>query len=457
MTSPREGEHLEFKEAKTQLDNTKLFRYCVAIANEGGGKLVLGVSDKPPRHVVGSAAFRDPAGIAQKILDKLGFRVDAEAVSHPDGRVVVFHIPSRPLGTAFSLDGAYWMRSGEDLVPMSEDQLRRIFDEGKPDWSAQVAVSGCADEDVVRLLDTQSYFDLMKLPYPADRDGVLDRFERENLIALEGAGWAVTNLGAVLFAKRLDEFEQLRRKAPRVVVYDGPGKLKTKLDQTVSKGYAVGFEALVDFISAQVPRNEIIVKALRQEVKMFPEIAVRELVANALIHQDFSESGRSVMVELYSDRLEVSNPGKPFIPADRFIDEYQSRNEQLADVMRRIGICEEKGSGIDKVIDAVEAFQLPGPDFRVGERSTTAVMFAHKDFKNMDRAERVRACYQHCCLRYVTNERMTNQSLRERFGLPADKVTTISNVIRSTLDASLIKVEGENAVGKSVRYAPYWG
>src|SRR5262245_35395738 len=118
---PREEECLEFKEAKSQFDTTKLFKYCVAIANEGGGKLVLGVSDEPPRRVVGTQAFCDRMEIQTKILDKLGFRVDLEELSHSHGRVLICHIPSRPTGTAYSLDGAYLMRSGEDLKPMSED------------------------------------------------------------------------------------------------------------------------------------------------------------------------------------------------------------------------------------------------------------------------------------------------------------------------------------------------
>src|SRR5205823_9914990 len=128
-------------------------------------------------------------------------------------------------------------------------------------------------------------------------------------------------------------------------------------------------------------------QSLRREVKMFPEIAVRELVANALIHQDFAESGTSVMIEIYDDRMEISNPGKPFIPPDRFIDEYQSRNERLADLMRRLGICEEKGSGIDKVVHSAEVYQLPAPDFRVGERRTIVVLFGHKRFEEMDRTD----------------------------------------------------------------------
>lgn len=457
LNAPRENEHLEFKEAKQQYDTAKLFRYCVALANERGGKLVLGVTDKLPRRVVDSHAFPNLADIQSRILDKLGFRVNVEEVAHPDGRVVIFHVPSRPAGTAYSIDGAYLMRSGEDTVSMTEDQLRAIFDEGKPDWLSEVARTGSSGADVVQLLDTQSYFDLLKFPYPATREAVLDRLAREHLISRSGAGYDITNLGAVLFAKRLDEFEGVGRKAPRVIVYEGPGKLNTRLDKLGAKGYAVGFEGLVDFVNGQIPANEVIEKALRQQIKMFPEIAIRELIANALIHQDFSEVGASVMVEIYPDRLEVSNPGMPFIRPDRFIDEYQSRNERLADVMRRVGICEEKGSGIDKVIFSAEFYQLPAPDFRVSERRTTAIVFAHKPFTAMDRVDRVRACYQHCCLRYVMNEKMSNQSLRERFKLPEEKAETASRIIRDTITAGLVKLDNpERASKRYARYVPYW-
>ena len=141
MSQPREDERLEFKEAKTQYDTTKLMRYCVALANESGGRLVLGVSDKPPRRVVGTQAFQNPVEIASRIFDKLRFRVDVEEIAHPDGRVLVFHVPSRPNGTAYHFEGAYLMRSTEDLVPMSEDRLRRIFEEGKPDWLSEASAA----------------------------------------------------------------------------------------------------------------------------------------------------------------------------------------------------------------------------------------------------------------------------------------------------------------------------
>jgi ATP-dependent DNA helicase RecG len=190
---------------------------------------------------------------------------------------------------------------------------------------------------------------------------------------------------------------------------------------------------------------------------MFPEIAIRELVANAMVHQDFQESGTSVMIEIYDDRMEISNPGVPFIPIDRFIDEYQSRNERLADMMRRFGICEEKGSGVDKVISAAEAFQLPAPDFREGSRRTTAVLFAHRDLDDMNRQDRIRACYQHCVLRYVTNESMTNQSFRERLKLPEGKVATVSQIIAATVDSGRIKAADPNQTSTRYRnYIPYW-
>jgi ATP-dependent DNA helicase RecG len=452
-----EHQNLEFKEARVQFDNRKLYKYCVALANEGGGHLLLGVEDQPPRKVVGTASFNDPVDMAAKMFQALGFRVEIEEVAHPDGRVVVFTIPSRPRGTAFDFEGAYLMRAGEELVPMSEDRLRAIFAEGQPDWLSQPALTDCDDDKVVQLLDTQSYFDLLHLPYPVNRAGVLERFENEKLIFRQGNGWTITNLGGLLFAKKLEAFDRLARKAARVIVYEGKNKLKTKSDKPGTKGYAVGFQGLVEFINGLVPSNEVIEQALRREVKMFPEIAVRELVANALIHQDFNESGTSVMVEIYDDRMEISNPGKPFIPPDRFIDEYQSRNERLADVMRRFGICEEKGSGVDKVIQAAEVFQLPAPDFRVGERRTSAVLFAHQDLDEMDRNDRIRACYQHCCLRYVMNEKMTNQSLRERFKLPEDKVASVSQIIAATVDAGKIKLADPTQTSTRYRsYVPFW-
>jgi len=452
-----EHQRLEFKEAKTQFDNRKLYEYCVALANEGGGHLLLGVSDKPPRPIVGTAAFNDPVAMAEKLFEAVGFRVDIEAVAHPDGRVLVFHIPSRPRGTAYHLDGKYLMRAGEALVPMSEDQLRRIFAEGGPDWLEEHTKQGLDAQQVVELLDTQTFFELLKLPYPTEQTGVLDRLEKERLIDSADGSFAIRRIGALLLAKKLADFEELARKAPRVVVYTGTSKLETKLDQVGTKGYAVGFQGLIRFIMGQLPQNEVIEDALRKEVKLVPEVVIRELVANALIHQDLAMTGVSVMVEIYVNRVEISNPGEPVVPVDRFIDGYQSRNERVADLMRRMGICEEKSSGIDKVVGAAEVYQLPAPDFRAGLRRTIVTIFGPKPFDEMDREDRTRACYQHCALKWVMSERMTNQTLRERFHLSESKVASVSQVIAAAIEAGMIKAD-EKVGGsrKFARYLPFW-
>jgi ATP-dependent DNA helicase RecG len=461
LLAPAETEQLEFKEAKQQYDTNKLLRYCIALANEGGGHLVLGVTNKPPRTVVGTQAFLSAISlndIKSLIVEKLRFRVTVTELDHANGRVLVFEIPTRPVGQAFTFEGAYLMRAGEDLVPMTPDMLKRIFAEDQQDWFSQTARSDASPDDVIALLDTQTYFELLDIPYPTSRDAVLDRLQSQDLIKQTSQGWTVTNLAAILLAKKLDAFSSnLARKAPRVVIYEGINKLKTREDKTGNRGYAVGFEGLIDFVHSAAPQNRFIEEVMREEVKMFPKQALRELIANALVHQDFLATGASVMIEMYSDRVEISNPGIPPIQVERFIDEYRSRNEQLADIMRRFGICEEKGSGIDKVVDAAEIFQLPAPDFRVGETRTTAILFAHQDFSDMGKSDRIRACYQHCCLRYVSNQRMSNQTLRERFGFDESKNVLISQVIGATKEIGLIKADDSASTStRYARYLPFW-
>lgn len=447
-----ENQNLEFKEAKAQFDNKKLYEYCVAIANEGGGHLVLGITDKPPRKVVGTAAFNDPVGTASKLFDAIGFRVDIYEVNHPDGRVLVFHIPGRPRGSAYAFQGAYLMRVGSQLRPMSEERLRRIFEEGRTDWIDSTTKAGLSAQDVIQSLDTQTFFDLLHQPYPTEQKGVLEKLTSERLIEAQENTFSILNIGAVLLAKNIQDFD-VYRKAPRVVVYDGVSKSKTKSDWTGTKGYAVDFRNLVDYILAQLPQNEVIENALRKESKLVPDLVIRELVANALIHQDFAESGTSPLIEIYDDRVEISNPGEPIVPVERFIDGYQSRNEKLADMMRRFGICEEKSSGVDRVIQAAEALQLPAPDFRVEFRRTSVTIFGPQPFNKMDRANRIRACYQHCALQWVLHQQMTNQSLRKRFGLSESSTNTVSQIISATIEQGLVKLD--EAASKSRKYARY--
>jgi ATP-dependent DNA helicase RecG len=452
-----EDQRLEFKEAKRNYDFEKLVDYCVAIANEGGGHLLLGVHDKPPRPVVGSEAFPDLVSMADKLFHTLGFRVDAFQVDHPAGRVVAFQIPSRPRGTAFDHKGKYLMRAGESLVPMSEDKLRSIFAEGAPDWLEEPATAKLSAQEIVNLLDTQTFFELLKQPYPTHQTGVIDLLINKNLIDQNNNSFSVRRIGALLLAKNLEQFQALAFKSPRIIVYSDNSRLNVRIDYTERRGYAVGFEALIAFIMGQLPQNELVQSALRQNVKQLPERAVRELVANALVHQDFSLTGTALRIELHPNRILISNPGALAVKRERVIDQDRARNPRFTDVMRQLRICEQRGSGWDRVIDAAEFYQLPAPELNDDDTKTVVTLFGPKPFDEMDRTDRIRACYQHCALKRVDGEAMTNQSLRKRFGLSDSKIAIASQIIKATLEDKLIKLDDASGASKKLaRYLPWW-
>lgn len=310
--------------------------------------------------------------------------------------------------------------------------------------------------EIIELLNTQTYFELLKMPYPSKRNGVIEKFLAEGFINQSTGSYNITKLGAILLAKNLENFDDIGRKAVRVIVYNGKNKIETEREQIGKRGYAVGFEGLIDWINSQLPANEEIGKALREERRMYPEIAIRELVANALIHQDFNEKGFP-MIEIFSDRIEISNPGKPLITPERFIDEYISRNEKLADIMRRMGICEEKGSGIDKVIFQNELYQLPAVNFNVSEKRTRITLYSYKELNDLDKKDKILACYQHACLKYVSNDKMTNQSLRERFQIEEQNAAIASRILKETLNEGLIKDDDPTSQSRKYkRYIPFW-
>jgi predicted HTH transcriptional regulator len=190
---------------------------------------------------------------------------------------------------------------------------------------------------------------------------------------------------------------------------------------------------------------------------MYPELSIRELVANALIPQDFFQTGTGPMVEIFSNRMEITNPGLPLVPTDRFLDSPpKSRNESLASLMRRNGVCEERGSGIDKVVYETEFYQLPAPIFTTAVDNTIAILFAHKALKEMDKEDRVRACYLHACLRYVEHNFMSNTSLRERFGIEEKNRSMVSKIINDTVEAGKLAIYDESVGSKARKYIPWW-
>ncbi|MCP4752413.1 MAG: transcriptional regulator [Proteobacteria bacterium] len=468
-SSSGEKEWVEFK--RSNADPETVGRLVSALSNSARlhgrdyGYLVFGVEDGTHR-IVGtdfrmSRAKKGGEELEHWLSTRLDPRIDF-IVSEFDYRgktIVLLEIPAAVQRPVRFLHQAY-IRVGSYTKNLNQypEKERKIWElSSKTDFESLPAKSDLTEEEVVNCLDIQSYFDLMELPFPSSRKGILDKLGSEKLVTKKGGLYAVTNLGAVLFAKNLEDFGHLARKALRVLIYNGNDRLSTQKDITHTRGYAAGFAGLLEYINDRLPSNEEMGKALRRTVRMYPETAVRELVANGLIHQDFSERGIGVMVEIFADRIEFTSPGKPVITPLRFIDEYQSRNERLASFMRRMGICEERGSGIDKVVSEVERYQLPAPDFLEMEKHTRAVLFSYRKLKDMDRQDKIRACYQHCCLKYVSNEKMTNKSLRERFKIDARNYPAASRIITDTMKSDLIKYDDpENRSKKYTKYIPWW-
>ena len=190
---------------------------------------------------------------------------------------------------------------------------------------------------------------------------------------------------------------------------------------------------------------------------MYPDLALRELIANALIHQDFTITGAGPMVEVFEDRIEVTNPGVPLGDIQRLLDQPpRSRNEAFAAFMRRIGLCEERGSGIDKVVLETELYQLPPPRWEVSGESSRAILFAHKELREMARDERIHACYLHASLRHVMCEVLTNTSVRKRFGIEEHNSAQASRIIGEAVAAGTIKPYDPNQGKKNARYLPFW-
>ncbi len=309
-------------------------------------------------------------------------------------------------------------------------------------------------------LNYPTYFHLLDLPLPDGRAAILDALLQDELInRSEATGWDITNLGAILFARELRTFPSIRRKAVRIVRYSGRGRTDTLREIEIFAGYATEFQRIVDHIMTLVSSNETIEKSLRKTEPAFPEIAVRELVSNALIHQDFSISGSGAgpMVEIFDDRMEITNPGKPLVDTDRFVDTPpKSRNESLASMMRRFRICEERGSGIDKVVRAVETSRLPAPLFESPGEFTKVVLFSRKPMSAMNKTERVRACYMHACLRYVMNEPMNNASVRERFGISQKNSARASKLLKEAVESDFVFIRDPESGYRSRTYLPFW-
>lgn len=313
-------------------------------------------------------------------------------------------------------------------------------------------------EDALRLLDYTTYFDLTNKPQPTDVNGIAHYMLEEDILVKQDNGlYAITNLGAILFAKQLSRFSRLERKAIRVVQYSGNNRLNMLKEDIGGKGYAVGFEGLIKYVEALIPTQELITTALREQVSAYPILAVREAIANALIHQDFSITGTGPLVEIFKNRIEITNSGIPLVEVWRIIDNPpRSRNEKLASLMRRLRMCEELGTGWDKIVLTCEFMQLPAPKIEVFEESTRVTLFSEIPFSNYSMEEKLWACYLHACIKHVEGEQLTNSSLRQRFGVKDSSAGNISRLIKEAVSQNLIKPLDPSTAPRYMKYIPAW-
>ncbi len=325
-------------------------------------------------------------------------------------------------------------------------------------FESRIALSDLQNVDIVRLLDTDSYFELKEVPRPSDVDGVVHYMIQEGAALKQDNGlYAITNLGAMLFAKNLDDFGNISRKAVRVIQYKNNSRIEMLKEETFEMGYAAGFIRLIKYIEALIPSEEAITSVLREKKSTYPIIAIREIIANALIHQDFTAIGTSPLIEIFNNRIEVTNSGRPLVDVFRIIDNPpKSRNEKLASLMRRLRICEELGTGWDKVVTVCELMQLPAPKIEIYEDSTKVTLYSRCNFTDLSQHDKLWACYLHACIKYVQGEQLTNSSLRERFALKDSSSGTISRLIKDAVAQGLIKAVDPNTAPRYMKYIPVW-
>jgi ATP-dependent DNA helicase RecG len=357
----KENEHLEFKEAKNNFHFDKLVKYCAALANEGGGSIVLGVADKLPRQVVGTSAFREIERTKAGLVEKLRLRINADEVQHRDGRILVFTAPARPLGMPIAVDGAYWMRAGEELVPMTADQLRRIFDEAGPDFSAEPCLGATIADLDLRAIEAFRHRWHVKTKRDAILQSPAEQLLRDaELVSDAGVSYAAlvllgtrTALGRYLSQAELI-FEYRSSEAA------GPASQREEFRE----GFLLYYDRLWELVNLRNDRQHYQDGLFMLEIPTFSEGAVREAILNAVAHRDYRVAG-SVFIRQFGRRIEIVSPGGFLegITPDNILDRQLPRNRRIADALARCGLVERAGQGANRIFESCIREGKDLPDF----------------------------------------------------------------------------------------------
>lgn len=357
----RENEHLEFKEAKHNFHFEKLVKYCAAMANEGGGTIALGVTDRPPRRVVGSQAFGQIERTKAGLIERLRLRVDVDEIQHPDGRVLVFQIPARPIGMPIAIEGAYWMRGGEELVPMTPDQLKRIFDESGPDFSAEICPRATLEDLDLMALDQFRQRWLRK----SANSALANMPVRQLLADAELIGKDGLTYAALILLGTHQAMGRYLAQAEVVFEYRsteaaGPANQRIEYRQ----GFLAYYDKLWETVNLRNDLQHFQDGLFMLDVPTFSEAATREAILNAVGHRDYRNQG-SVFIRQYPRRLEIVSPGgfPPGISVENILDRQSPRNRRIVDNFARCGLVERAGQGFNRIYEETIRQAKPLPDF----------------------------------------------------------------------------------------------
>lgn len=461
---PQELNEIDWKGGLSD-DKDRLAQHICAFSNlTGGGVLVFGVNN--------DASFTEPS---QELIERtvtrldniaqnrmcMPIQLDHEVLDYHGKALLFVYVPEcreKPMHLRGTDIYDCYIRSAGHTVKMSRQQVRfMVADSECINYEDRVTKHGLSAEEVLGLLNYKKLFELLDRTLPTTTEGILSFMEELGICHKENVGYAITNLGALLFANSLHSFESMRGRGVVVRRYVGNNNRQLLLEQEGDKGYAVGIEGLVAFVMENTG-TEHISNAVRELIPTYPKVAIREFIANALVHQDFAVKGMPITVEIFGNRLVITNPGYSLNDVNRLIDlPPHSRNEQMAQLMQQLGLCERRGSGVDRAVEAMESMLLPAYKAESGNDFTRVTLFPKKSISEMTREERIEACYQHCCLMFADRETMNNQSVRDRFGLNKNQSTIASHIIADTMEKGLIKsANPESESRKFVSYVPFY-
>jgi len=450
-------------------DKKRLAEHLCAFANHpGGGILAFGIkSDASVQGLSIDEVEKISSRVASLGRDAVEppLQLDHEGVKFQGIDILLVFVPESTVKPVHirghQMDDTFIRSAGTTRKASRQEIGAMMLHSHTPRWENLNATLLMTDEELLSALNIDPVIAMLDQPIPGSTEERLKWMESSGFITRNPAGGGyITNLGAITAARNLKDYSAFAEKSARVIVYDGFNKVKTRSDTTGRFGYALTFQNLMGFVCKVLPKSEVIEQALREEAPLYPELALREIIANALIHQDFTISGSRPLIEVFNDRIEITNPGNllPSKSIERIIGtQPESRNERLASLFRMLRICEQRGSGLVRAALQIEVFGLPPIKFEEQSNHFKVTLSAPKTFAQMSISERLNACYQHALLKYCSNSTMTNKSLRERLKMPEKQRSMVSRLIQEALDEGLVApANPENASKKYTEYIPAW-